>query len=315
MSADVPPGLLVAIGGNSLIRSGQRGTVAEQRANVMVTARVLTELIATGHRLVITHGNGPQVGAQLLRSELSGTHAYPLSLDLCVAMTQGEIGYLLQGTLQAMLQQRNIQATVATIITQVEVDPRARAFLRPSKPIGPFYSQETAREKARELGWVLQEDAARGYRRVVPSPEPLAIVELEVIRTCLRNGITVIAAGGGGIPVVQQGGRLVGVEAVIDKDHTSALLAHKLHIETLLISTDVEYVYLNYQRANEQAIHEMGVSEAARYLEQGHFLEGSMKPKIEAAISFLRHGGKKVVISDPEHLLVAFAGQGGTQIV
>jgi carbamate kinase len=315
MSADVPSGLLVAVGGNSLIRAGQRGTADEQRANAVVTAGILTELIAAGHRLVITHGNGPQVGAQLLRSELSATQAYPLSLDVCVAATQGEIGYLLQGTLQAMLQRRNIHATVATIITQVEVDPRAGEFLRPSKPIGPFYSKDMAGEKARQLGWVLKEDAARGYRRVVASPEPLAIVELEIIRACLGNGFTVIAAGGGGIPVVREGGGLVGVEAVIDKDHASALLANELKIEKLLISTDVEHVYLNYQRANQQAIHEMGVREAEHYLEKGHFLEGSMKPKIEAAISFLRHGGKEVVISDPEHLLAAFAGKGGTRIV
>jgi carbamate kinase len=315
MSAGRPAGLLVAVGGNSLIRAGQRGTADQQRANVVVIARVLTELIATDHRLVITHGNGPQVGAQLLRSELSSTQAYPLSLDLCVAMTQGEIGYLLQGTLQAMLRQRNIQATVATVITQVEIDPRASEVLRPSKPIGPFYSPETAREKARERGWVLKEDAARGYRRVVASPEPLAIVELDLIRACLGNGFTVIAAGGGGIPVVREAGRLIGVEAVIDKDHASALLANELNIETLLISTDVEHVYLNYQGANQQPIHEMCVSDAEHYLEQGHFLEGSMKPKIEAAISFLRHGGKEVVISDPEHLLAAFVGQGGTRII
>jgi carbamate kinase len=214
-----------------------------------------------------------------------------------------------------MLQQRNIHATVATIITQVEVDPSAGEFLRPSKPIGPFYSEETAREKAREFGWVLKEDAVRGYRRVVASPEPLAIVEIDIIRACLGNGFTVIAAGGGGIPVGREGGRLVGVEAVIDKDHASALLANELKLDKLLISTDVEHVYLDYQRAHQQPIHEMCVSEAEYYLGKGHFLEGSMKPKIEAAISFLRHGGKEVMISDPEHLLAAFAGKGGTRII
>jgi carbamate kinase len=214
-----------------------------------------------------------------------------------------------------MLQRRNIRTTVATIITQVEVDPSAGAFLRPSKPIGPFYSKETAREKEREFGWVLREDAARGYRRIVASPEPLAIIEIDIIRACLGNGFTVIAAGGGGIPVVRKGSRLLGVEAVIDKDHASALLANELKLEKLLISTDVEHVYLDYQRAHQQAIHEMSVREAERYLEEGHFLEGSMKPKIEAAISFLRNGGKEVVISNPEHLLAAFAGRGGTRVV
>jgi carbamate kinase len=315
MNADVPSGLLVAVGGNSLIRAGQRGTAEEQRANAAVTAHVLTELIATGHRLVITHGNGPQVGAQLLRSELSTPQAYPLSLDLCVATTQGEIGYLLQSTLQAMLQQRNIQTTVATIITQVAVDPGAAAFRQPSKPIGPSYSKATAEEKARDCGWVLREDAAHGYRRVVASPEPLAIIEIDLIRACVGNGFTVIAAGGGGIPVVREGGRLVGVEAVIDKDHASALLANELQLEKLLISTDVEHVYLDYQRPNQQPIHAMSVREAEQYLADGHFLEGSMKPKIEAAIAFLRNGGKEVVISDPEHLLAAFAGKGGTRVV
>jgi len=264
---------------------------------------------------VITHGNGPQVGAQLLRSESGSSQTYSLPLDVCVAMTQGEIGYILQTSLQSILKNKNVPIHVASLITQVLVDKHDQAFLKPTKPIGPFYSKETAERKKVELGWDIVEDAARGYRRVVPSPKPLGIIELEIIKDCLENGIIVIASGGGGIPVSVENGKIIGVEAVIDKDRASSLLASQLGIERFVISTEVEQVFINFKKPNQEALKNTDLDMIKLYLAEGHFLEGSMKPKIEAAIEFLENGGKEVIITNPEHIVDAVDGLTGTHIV
>jgi carbamate kinase len=306
--------LLIAVGGNSLIRAGERGTVAQQFANARVTAEAVAGLAARGYHIVITHGNGPQVGAQLLRSEIASSQTYALPLDICVAMTQGEIGYLLENSLHSALDDLGLQTPIAVMITKVLVHKDDPAFKRPTKPIGPFYSREVAERKKAELGWDVVEDAARGFRRVVPSPKPFAIVGLDVIRECLEKEFIVIAAGGGGIPVLRDGNSIQGVEAVVDKDWVSGLLAKELQIERLAISTDVEHVCLNYKKPGQEAISRMTVQIAKGYLAQGHFTEGSMKPKIETAIDFLESGGHEVIITDPEHLVDAVEGNAGTRI-
>lgn len=307
--------LLIAVGGNSLIRAGQKGTIPEQFANARLTAEQIGDLAERGYRIVMTHGNGPQVGAQLLRSEAGAAQTYTLPLDVCGAMTQGEIGHILQTTLQSALQERNIEVSVAALVTHVLVDRNDPAFQRPTKPIGPFYSEEAAKRKSKDFGWILIEDADRGYRRVVPSPKPCAIIERDIIEECLSRSWIVIAAGGGGIPVVRENGVYRGVEAVIDKDRASALLASELGFESMIISTDVEYVCVNFKQADQKTIRQMNIQQAKTYLQQNEFREGSMKPKIEAAIEFLETGGTNVIITSPEKLLDAIEGHTGTHIV
>jgi len=305
----------VAVGGNSLIRAGQRGTAAEQHENARLTARRIAEIAARGYPIVVTHGNGPQVGAQLLRSEAGSFQTYTMPLDVCVAMTQGEIGFILQNSMLSEFQKHGVNRPVVTILTQVVVDKNDHAFQRPTKPIGPFYSKETAERKRKELGWNIIEDAARGYRRVVASPLPKDIVELEVIRSCLERNIVVIAAGGGGIPVINENGELKGIEAVIDKDRASALLAAKLNVDHFIISTEVQEVCINYKKPGEQKLRAITAAEAKNHIADGQFSEGSMKPKIEAALDFLKSGGTLVTITDPEHLLAALDGEAGTRII
>ncbi|HEY6952075.1 MAG TPA: carbamate kinase [Bacteroidota bacterium] len=306
--------VLIAVGGNSLIRTGQRGTIAEQIENARLTAESIAEVAASGYEVVITHGNGPQVGSQLLRSEAGSSQTYQLPLDVCVAMTQGEIGFVVQNTIQAALQKRGIRRPVVTLVTQVVVDCNDPAFRNPTKPIGPFYSKSAADQKRSELGWNIIEDAARGYRRVVPSPIPRDIVELDIIRECIERDVIVITVGGGGIPVVERDGMYSGIEAVIDKDRASALLASKLGLQQFLISTDVEHVCINYKKPGQQVLGEISADVMKTYLHQGQFQEGSMKPKIEAALQFLEKGGQRVVITNPEHILPALEGKTGTII-
>lgn len=307
--------ILVAVGGNALIRAGQRGTIAEQRENAEVTARYIAQLIGRGYAVVLTHGNGPQVGAQLLRSELASNQVIPEPLDVCVADTQGAIGYLLEHALVDALDQIGMHPSVATVLTQVVVDEHDPAFHLPSKPVGPFYTLEEAQRREREFGWRMVEDASRGYRRVVASPEPRAIVEIDVIRSLVQQGTIVIAAGGGGIPVIRRHDRLVGVEAVIDKDHASALLAGLLNVDRFIIATDEERIYLNYRRPTQTGLAQMSVSEAQAYYDDGHFPPGSMGPKVAAALRFLRDGGREVIVTSPAHLLDAVEGHTGTRIV
>ena len=307
--------LLIAIGGNSLIQAGQSGSVPEQIENANTTCRSLAKLIEQGHQIVITHGNGPQVGAQLIRSEMASQQVYQLPLDSCDASTQGELGYVLQNAMRNALHALSIKIPVITILTQVLVDELDPAFSKPSKPVGPFYAKEVAEKRKRELGWEIIEDAARGYRRIVPSPNPLEIVELEAIRYCLAQGFVVIAAGGGGIPVLDKGGVYCGVEAVVDKDKTSSLLANKLGLETFITSTGTDKVYMNFKKPDQLALDQISLAQAKQFLAEGHFLAGSMGPKIEAAIYFLSNGGREVIITRPELISEALSGRAGTRIL
>jgi len=306
---------LIAVGGNSLIRAGERGTIAEQLANTRRTAAAIVRLIRDGYRLVITHGNGPQVGAALLRSERASDQVYSQSLDVCDAATQGEIGYLLQQALFNEARAAGLPHRVVTVLSQVVVSVDDPAFQHPTKPIGPFYSQADAEERRRHLGWAIVEDAARGYRRVVASPEPLEIVEEDTIRLLLDRDVLVIAVGGGGIPVVREGDALRGVEAVIDKDRASALLASRLAVDVFIISTDADFVYRNYRKPDEEALGRVTAGELRRDYEAGQFPPGNMGPKIQSALRFLANGGREVIITSYEHLFDAVHGRTGTHVV
>ena len=307
--------ILIAIGGNSLIRAGEKGTVAEQAQNARRTAAAVVGLVREGYRLVVTHGNGPQVGADLLRSERAADQVPAMPLDMCGAATQGEIGYLLGQALRAELDAAGLHVPVVSVVTQSVVSRDDPAMKRPSKPIGPFYSRAEAEEKKRALGWEIVEDAARGYRRVVPSPEPVEIVELEVIRDLVNDGVLVVACGGGGIPVVQEEGKYVGVEAVIDKDRASALLASELGVDIFAISTDADFVYLDYKKATQRSLYAVNVSDMSKHFADGQFPPGNMGPKVESALRFLKQGGKEVIITSYEHLFEAVHGTAGTHIL
>lgn len=307
--------ILIAVGGNSLIRAGEKGTVAEQLANARRTASAVIGLIRAGHQIVLTHGNGPQVGAQLLRSERAADQVPGQTLDVCGACSQGEIGYLLSQALCDELRSAGLHTPVASMVTQTVVSGDDPAFLHPTKPIGPFYSRSEAERRQRQFGWQIVEDAARGYRRVVASPEPIEIVEFEVIARLMQQGILVIACGGGGIPVVARNGGYAGVEAVIDKDRASALLATKLAVEIFAISTDTDFVYLDYKRPTQKPLTCVSASEILDYHRAGHFPPGNMGPKVEAALRFLQAGGRQVIITSYEHLAVAVTGEMGTHIV
>lgn len=307
--------MLIAVGGNSLIRAGEKGTVAEQVANARRTAAAIVGLIRNSYRLVITHGNGPQVGAQLLRSERAADQVPGQTLDVCGAASQGEIGYLLSQSLQDELAEAGLNVPVVSLVTQTVVSANDPAMNHPTKPIGPFYSRAQAEERKRSLGWEIVEDAARGYRRVVPSPEPIEIVELDVIRALLSEGVLVIACGGGGIPVVRRNRDLHGVEAVIDKDRASALLASQIGVETFAISTDTDYVYLDHKKPTQRPLLYVTADELTQHYNAGQFPPGNMGPKVESALQFLKAGGKEVVITSYGHLCEAIAGRAGTHIV
>ena len=294
---------VVALGGNALMRPGERGTAAEQLANLRRAVEALRPLLGEPG-LVITHGNGPQVGNELLRQERAADEAPPLPLWLAVAQTQAEIGALISAELGPALEGRQ----PACVLTHVRVAADDPAFDRPTKPIGPFYSAEEAARLERERGWAMVSDANRGHRRVVPSPEPLEIVELEVIRRLVEGGTAVIACGGGGIPVVRRGDRLAGVDAVIDKDRASALLARDLAAERLLILTEVPAVYRKFGEPEQQEIRELSAGEAEELLPQ--LAEGSMRPKVESALTF----GGETLITNFEALEDALAGRAGTRI-
>lgn len=307
--------MLIAVGGNSLIRAGEKGTVAEQIANARRTAAAIIGLIRDGWRLVITHGNGPQVGAALLRSERAADQVPAHTLDVCGAATQGEIGYLLGQSLNDELAAAGLKVPVVGIVTQTLVSREDPAMQHPTKPIGPFYSRADAEERKRLHGWEIVEDAARGYRRVVPSPEPIEIVELEVIRDLVNDGVLVVACGGGGVPVVRANGGVAGVEAVIDKDRASALLAAKLGVDVFAISTDTDFVYLDYKKPTQRPLTRVTASEMARHYHEGHFPPGNMGPKVESVLRFLRDRGREAVITSYEHLYAAITSSAGTHIV
>ncbi len=307
--------MLLAVGGNSLIRAGEKGTIAEQLANARRTAAQIVALIGQGYRIVLTHGNGPQVGAALLRSERGASQVPGHPLDVCDASTQGEIGYLLQQVLENELEAAGLQVPVVTVLTQSLVSLDDPAMNHPSKPIGPFYSLVEAEERRRAFGWEIVEDALRGYRRIVPSPQPIEIVEADVIHDLVELGVLVIACGGGGIPVARKNGILQGVEAVIDKDRASALLASRLGMDLFVISTDTDYVYFNYKTPGQQALRRVRAAELEEYDKAGHFPPGNMGPKVESALRFLRDGGRECIITSCEHLAEAVGGGAGTHIL
>jgi len=314
---------VVAIGGNSLIKDKAHQTVEDQYQAAKETCEHIVDMIEQGWDVAIGHGNGPQVGFILRRSEIAakvaGMHEVPL--DACGADSQGAIGYALQQNLRNAFDRRGIEKTAATVITQVRVDADDPAFKAPSKPIGGFMEEDQAQQRAHEEGWSVVEDAGRGWRRVVASPFPQEIVELPAVRQLIDAGITTITVGGGGIPVVREengsgtGEGLQGVAAVIDKDYASALLAQSIDADLFLISTAVEHVYLNFGQPDQEPIDEMTVAEARQYIEEGHFAEGSMLPKMKAIVWFLEQGGGQAIITNPENIAQALRGETGTRIV
>jgi carbamate kinase len=306
---------VIAIGGNSLIKDEKHQTVPDQFEAARENCAPIANMIEQGWKIAITHGNGPQVGFILLRSELASHVLHTVPLDSCGAETQGSIGYMLQQSLNNELKSRGINKQIATVVTQVVVKKNDPAFKNPTKPIGPFYEEDKAEKCEKVRGWSMVEDAGRGWRRVVPSPMPIRIIEQDVIKTLINQGIIVIGVGGGGIPVVEKAGKLKGVEAVIDKDLASALLAVGIKADIFLISTAVEKVALNFGKPNECALDKMTLAEAKRYYKEGHFPPGSMGPKIQAVINYLQNGGKKALITNPNNIERALLGKTGTWIV
>ena len=309
---------VVAIGGNSLIRDKKHQTVEDQYQAAKETAYHLVDMIEQGWDIAIGHGNGPQVGFILRRSEIAhkieGMHEVPL--DACGADTQGAIGYALQQNLQNELKRRGIKKPVATVVTQVRVDPNDPAFQNPTKPIGGFMEADEANKKKEELNWNVVEDSGRGWRRVVPSPIPVEIMEIEAVKTLINSGIVTITVGGGGIPVIQTDEGVLGTAAVIDKDFASAFLASEIKADLLLISTAVEKVSLNFGKPDQVEVNQMSLAEAKKYLEEKtHFAKGSMEPKIKAIVNFLDQGGKEAIITNPENISRALKGETGTRIV
>lgn len=307
--------IVVALGGNAILQPGQRGHYDEQRHNVDVTAAQLAELVVTGHELVLTHGNGPQVGNLLLQNEAASERVAPMPLDVLGAMTQGMIGYMLQQSLSNALRLRGIERPVISVVTQVEVDPADPAFSDPTKPVGPFFPVEKARELAEAQGHLMKPDAGRGWRRVVPSPQPRRVLEERVVSSLLAQGAIVIAAGGGGVPVCTgDGGQMVGVEGVIDKDRAAAVLGQAVNADLLMILTDVPNVKLHYGTPEERSIGEVAVDELQAWVQQGHFAAGSMGPKVDACLAFVRNTGHTAVITSLNQAVLAAAGRAGTRI-
>jgi len=307
---------VIAIGGNSLIKDKNHKSVEDQYKAAGETARHIATMIKDGWTVAIGHGNGPQVGFILRRSEMAAHELHEVPLDVCGADTQGAIGYSLQQNLYNHFIDMGIDRNVATVVTQVEVDVNDPAFQNPSKPIGSFMDKDQAMKRKEQDGWDVVEDAGRGWRRVVASPRPKRIVEEPAVKQLIRAGMIVITVGGGGIPVVaDENGKLRGVPAVIDKDFASSLLAIRLNVDVFIISTAVEKVALNFGKPNEQWLDHMTLAEAKAYLAEGkHFAKGSMAPKIQAVINFLEAGGEKAIITDPPNITRALAGETGTII-
>lgn len=306
---------VVAIGGNSLIKDKQHQTVPDQYEAARETCIHIAGMIERGWNVAIGHGNGPQVGFILRRSDLARHELHEVPLDFCGADTQGAIGYMLQQILYNEFRRRSIQKQAVTVVTQVLVDRDDPAFQNPSKPIGSFMGEVEAMRRAEGEGWNVIEDAGRGWRRVVPSPLPQRVIERDAVKELLDAGFVVITVGGGGIPVVEdKDGNLVGTAAVIDKDYASSLLAQSIGADLFLIPTAVEKVSLNFGRPNQVDLDQMTVAEAKRYMAEGHFAPGSMLPKIQAVISFLEAGGKEAIITNPENIERALAGETGTRI-
>lgn len=308
--------IVIAIGGNSLIEDPKKVTVDAQYRAAEKTAHHIADIIEKGNRVVIVHGNGPQVGYILFRSEYARKVLHSVPLDSCVADTQGAIGYQLQKALDNEFIARGMSNRAVTVVTQVEVDPADPSFGNPTKPIGSFMTEEDALEHQKNFGWAVKEDAGRGWRRVVPSPKPQSIIELDTIKFLSESGVAVIAAGGGGIPVIRdEEGAFWGKEAVIDKDLAAAILAKSLKADAFIISTAVEKVCLDYNKPTQRAIDEMTTDEARKYSEEGQFAPGSMLPKIQAIVDYVESTGNLGMITDPEHIPSALKGEAGTRIV
>jgi carbamate kinase len=307
---------IIALGGNAITQPDVEDTIANQFANTRLSLDGVIDMVKAGYNLAISHGNGPQVGNAILRVELTRGRAPILPLGICVADTEGGMGYMIEQSLQNRLRQEGIDRKIVTIITQVIIDRNDPQIANPSKYVGQFYTEAEAKEFAAETGWVMKKDANRGWRRVVPSPQPLSIVEAVTIKTLVENGTIVIAAGGGGIPVyIDEKGNLEGLDAVIDKDLASAVLGKQIGSEILMIFTSVDKVALNFGEKNEMWLDEITISEAKRYLKDGHFPPGSMGPKMGAAIQFIERGGKQVIITSLESAGRTHDGTAGTRII
>ncbi|KHO61050.1 MULTISPECIES: carbamate kinase [Thermoanaerobacter] len=307
--------VVIALGGNALQDVNTPPTAEAQMEVVKRTAGYLADIIEKGYSVVITHGNGPQVGNIVIQNEVASMIVPAMPFDVCGAESQGMIGYMVQQALREVLKERNIRKEVATIITQVVVDKNDPAFGKPTKPIGPFYTKEEAEVLIKEKGYEMVEDSGRGYRRVVPSPDPKEIVELNTIKLLEKNGVIVITVGGGGIPVIKENGNLKGVAAVIDKDLASEKLAEDIDADVLLILTAVEKVAINYNKPNQKFLDKMTVEEAIKYMEEGHFAPGSMFPKIKAAVRFAKSKvGRRAIITSLGKALEALEGKAGTVI-
>ena len=311
----LPHSILITLGGNAILPARGTGTFDEQCAITRLTMQPIAALIRDGIEVVLSHGNGPIVGNILIRNEAARDQIAPMPLDVCGADSQGGIGYMMQQSLQNELHHIHLDRTVVTVVTQIVVDERDPAFRRPTKPIGPFYSEERARLLAKEKGWTIVEDAGRGYRRVVPSPRPLEVIEIEAIRGLVDDGVIVIAGGGGGIPVSRQwDGTLHGVEAVIDKDLASSLLARLLGCDMLVIVTGVDRVAVHFGKPEQRDLDLVTVEELEKFQKEGHFAAGNMGPKVQAAIEFIRGGGREVIITSPEKARDALEGTTGTRV-
>ncbi|MEM6291968.1 MAG: carbamate kinase [Myxococcota bacterium] len=313
-----PPTAIVAMGGHAFIKPGERGTYDDHTKNAREICQAMMVLIERGYRLVITHGNGPQVGDLMTRTEMSSSEVPRLPLDVLVAQTQGSLGYYLQRALINEMHARGLRRRfVTTMVTQVMVSPEDPAFDSPTKPVGPFMTQEAAERKQSKYGWNIVKDLNRGWRRVVPSPKPEKIVQADMIREAVRSGNIVVAAGGGGIPVSlsPESGEYTGIEAVIDKDLTSSVLATDVDAELLVILTAVDGVYLNFGEDDERQLGAVTMAECRRHIDAGHFPAGSMGPKVEAVYGFLRRGGRRGLITSAAKLRDALDGQAGTHFI
>jgi len=308
--------VVIALGGNALLQRTQKGTFEDQYGNVEKTATKIADLIEQGYRIVLTHGNGPQVGATLLRHDAAKNIVPPFPLDACGAETQGFIGYMIQQALRNELKSRGTDKYVVTVVTRVTVDKNDQAFEHPTKPVGPFYTKQEADDLAKRIpGITIKEDAGRGFRRVVPSPDPKVIAERFAIRTLVDAGFVVVSTGGGGIPIVEEGTKARGVEAVIDKDLAGQRLATLIGANLFVILTDVDGAYVNYGGPEQELLTEVTTGKLLNYLNEGQFKEGSMAPKVTAAIRFVESGGEQAIIAALDKLTEALKGESGTHVV
>ncbi|MBI1912445.1 MAG: carbamate kinase [Deltaproteobacteria bacterium] len=308
--------IIISLGGNAIVRRGEKGTIEEQFENARIACGYIANLVKAGHSIIITHGNGPIVGNIVIQNETAKNITPPMPLYICDADSEGGIGFVIQQSLYNRLHKTHNIKDVITVVTQVVVDASDPAFKQPAKPVGPFYSKEEAKTLISEKGWIMAEDSNRGYRRVVPSPKPKRVVEADAIGRLAAQGIIVIAAGGGGVPVIEidEEGTLAGIDAVIDKDLATSLLARQVKAERFINLTQIDRVYLNFGKPDQTGLSELSVEDARKYMNAGQFAAGSMGPKIEAAIEFLEGGGKEVIITTPELIEEAMQGRAGTRI-